>query len=314
MTTLRRILTPLDAASIGFLTTLIVLCLAFASRVDMWVTLVLVDLAVIGTILTLAWIAERRPSKLLIGLHRWYAYPIVLFVFKQIYLMVRPIHPVDYDDLFIAIDRWVFGADPTVWVFQFSHPVVTEILQVAYFSYYILFIVLGVEIYRRFPVREFDRAAFLIVYGFYLSYIGYFLLPAVGPRFTLHDFHALNTELPGLFLTESLRDFINAGESIPKGHPNPVDVVQRDVFPSGHTELTLIVTYLAFQYRLRSRSVIALFATLLIIGTVYLRYHYVVDLVGGAAVFVLAIWSGEHFRRWWMRETAPFSPTAITDA
>jgi len=306
MERLRTLFTPLDVASIGFLSVLILLNLIFAARVDAWLVLVLVDLAVIGGIVLLAWLAATRPSKLLIGLHRWYSYPIVLFVFKQLYSMVRPIHPIDYDAAFIAIDRWLFGVDPTVWISQFAHPVLTEILQIAYFSYYLLFIILGVEIYRRFPIREFDRAVFLIVYGFYLSYIGYFLLPAVGPRFTLHDFLALDTELPGIFLTESLRNIINAGESIPRDVPNPVDYVQRDVFPSGHTQMTLITTYLAFQYRLRSRFFIGTMATLLIIGTVYLRYHYVIDLVGGALFFGLTLWTGQAFRAWWRHgEPAP---------
>jgi len=297
----RRILTPLDVASIGFLTALILLNLIFSARVDNWFLMVTVDVGVIGIVVLLAWLSARYPGKLLTGLHRWYSYPIVLFVFKQLYFMVRPIHPIDYDDVFIAVDRWLFGGDPTIWISQFSHPVLTEILQIAYFSYYLLFIVLGVEIYRRFPIQDFDKAVFLIVYGFYLSYIGYFLMPAVGPRFTLHEFGALNTELPGVFLTETLRDIINAGESIPKDVPNPVDYVQRDVFPSGHTQMTLITAYLAFHFRLRSRVFIGIMATLLIIGTVYLRYHYVIDLVGGALFFALTLWTGNAFRTWWGR-------------
>jgi membrane-associated phospholipid phosphatase len=304
MTSVRKLFTPLDIASIGFLTVLILLSLIFSGRVDNWGLLVLIDLAVIAGIAVLAWFAATRPGRLLIGLHRWYSYPLVLFVFKQLYFMVRPIHPIDYDDVFIAIDRWIFGTDPTVWMAQFSSPIITEVLQIAYFSYYLLFIILGVEIYRRFPVREFDNAVFLIVYGFYLSYIGYFLMPAVGPRFTLHEFSAMSTELPGLFLTETLRDIINAGESIPKNALNPVEVVQRDVFPSGHTQLTLVTAYLAFQYKLRSRFFIGIMASLLIIGTVYLRYHYVVDLMGGVVFFGLTIWSGKAFHGWWTRDAA----------
>ncbi|HET9130693.1 MAG TPA: phosphatase PAP2 family protein, partial [Terriglobia bacterium] len=74
-----------------------------------------------------------------------------------------------------------------------------------------------------------------------------------------------------------------------------------DVFPSGHTQLTLVCTYLAFHYRLRSRWLIAVLATLLIIGTVYLRYHYVVDLLGGVLFFVLTIWTGNKIEPWWKK-------------
>ena len=302
MKSLRHLLTPLDAVSIGFLGLLIALCLVFAGRVEAWPILVALDLGMVVLIVWLARKAHGHPTKLWTHLHRWYCYPFVLFVFRQLYYMVHPIHPTDYDTLFIAVDRWIFGVDPTVWLSRFTHPALTELLQTTYFAYYILFIVVGVGVYRRYPIREFDHAAFLIVYGFYLSYLGYFLLPAVGPRFTLHDFHALTQELPGLWLTDTYRAIINAGESLHPNIPNPQDLVQRDMFPSGHTEMTLICILLGFRYRLSARWFIAVVGTLLVFATVYLRYHYVIDLIGGAAFFGIAIWTGDRFQKWWSGE------------
>lgn len=290
---------PADVVTIGFLLFLTLLNLLFHSRVEVWVELCLVNIAVVAGIVLLARGADRKRTRLLTGLHRWYLYPAVLLIFKELYFMIRPIHPVDYDDLLIAIDRWMFGTDPTLWLARFAHPVVTEILQVAYWSYYLLFIILGVEIYRRHTLKSFDKAGFLIVYGFYLSYVGYFILPAVGPRFTLHDFALLDQELPGLLLAVPLRDFINAAESIPTGVPNPVDYVQRDVFPSGHTQLSLIVVYLAFHFKLRSRWLLTALTVLLILGTVYLRYHYVIDVLAGGVFFLFTVWSGHHLELKW---------------
>jgi membrane-associated phospholipid phosphatase len=292
-------LAPVDITSIVFLLFLVALNIIFAGRVSAWLEICLVNSAVIMCILALAYWAETKKTKLLVGLHRFYSYLIVLFVFKEIYLMVHPIHPVDYDWLFISIDQWMFGVNPTQWMMRFAHPVVTEILQVAYFSYYILFILLGVELYRRYPIEKYDHGAFMIVYGFYLSYLGYFLLPAIGPRFTLHDFYAQPTELPGIFFTSWMRDFVNAGESISFSMANAAEIVQRDVFPSGHTQLTLIVTYLAHLNKIKSRWIISLLAALLIVSTVYLRYHYVIDLIGGCAFFVFTIYSGKWIQRWW---------------
>jgi membrane-associated phospholipid phosphatase len=291
------VLSPVDVVSIAFLFFLTLLNIFFQARVEHWFALTTVNVAAVAGIVLLASFAHARDTKLLIGLHRWYCYPFVILVFKELYLMVHPINPVDNDALLIAADRWLFGVNPTQWAFQFAHPFLTEILQAAYFSYYLLFILLGVELYRRYPIEEFDNGAFLIVYGFYLSYLGYFILPAIGPRFTLHDFYALPRELPGLWATDWMRNFVNAGESISFAMPNAAAVVQRDVFPSGHTQLTLIVTSLAFHYKLPVRWVIAVLATLLIISTIYLRYHYVVDLLGGSVFSLLTIWSGR-----WMQK------------
>jgi membrane-associated phospholipid phosphatase len=292
-------LAPVDFVSIVFMLFLIGLNLIFFGRMSAWLEIIVIDLTAISVIFLLAYLAETKKTKLLIGLHRFYSYPFILFVFKEIYLMVRPIHPVDFDWLFISIDHWIFGVNPTQWLAQFAHPLLTEILQIAYFSYYILFLILGIELYSRYTIEEFDHGAFLVVYGFYLSYLGYFLLPAIGPRFTLHNFYALNQELPGLLFTIPMRNIINAGESISSTLPNVIQFVQRDVFPSGHTQLTLIIVYLGHQYQLKTRWIMTVLAVLLIIGTVYLRYHYVVDLIGGALFFLFTIWSGKKIQLWW---------------
>lgn len=303
-------LSPVDFISSVFLLFLTFLNLIFFSRVILWKELVLINIAITALIVFFALLAEKKQTILLIGIHRWYCYPLVLIVFKEIYQMIHRINPIDHDQLLISIDHWMFGVNPTQWLSQFSHPIITEILQTAYFSYYLIFILVGVEIFRRYPIDRFDHAAFLIVYGFYLSYLGYFLLPAVGPRFTLHNFADLDRDLPGLFFTPVFRAIINAGESIRPGQLNAIEVVQRDVFPSGHTQLSLICTYLAFHYRLRSRWIVTLLVSLLIIGTVYLRYHYVIDLAGGVVFFLLTIWSGNKFEVWWSR-TSRLRKTAL---
>jgi len=155
----------------------------------------------------------------------------------------------------------------------------------------VLFLLIGVELYRRNTKDHFHFFMFTCVYGFYLSYIGYFFLPAVGPRFTLHDFSALNRDLPGIFLTPYLRWFVNFGGSVPMGVPNAEAIAgtQRDVFPSGHTMMTLVLMYLSMRFRIRLRWFIAVTGTLLIVATVYERYHYVVDLIGGSAFMVVCV-------------------------
>ena len=234
----------------------------------------------------LAYARNVGSSKVLVFLHDWYVAPITFFSFKELYLMIKPIHfGRDYDDLLIEIDRWLFGGDPTRWLMHIANPLLTEILQIAYTSFYFLFIILAYELYRRNDLDMFHYFMFTCVYGFFLSYLGYFFLPAVGPRFTLHEFASLDNELPGLLLTPYLRCFVNAGGSVPIGVPDEVAIAgaQRDVFPSGHTMMTLVLIYLSAKLEARARHFIYVIGTLLIMATVYQRYHYVVDLIAGAA-------------------------------
>lgn len=196
----------------------------------------------------------------------------------------------DYDWILIKIDYMLFGAHPTYVLDKISNPILTEILQIVYSTFYFLPIILAYDFYRRGDIKGYRYVMGTVVYGFYLSYIGYLLVPAIGPRFTLHDFSRLDEELPGLFLTKALRWIINTGESIPPGVPNPVDYAQRDAFPSGHAQLTLIIMYLSVVLNSRTKYFLIPTGILLIFSTVYLRYHYVIDLIAGFlfAVFTVA--------------------------
>ncbi len=281
-----------DILVIGFLALLTMLNVVFSERIAYWWQLVAINFAATGFVFWLGFARHHCGSKIIRVVHDWYVAPTVFFSFKEIYFMIKPIHfGRYYDDVLIAIDRRIFGVDPTHWLMQFANPFLTELLQLAYTAFYLLFLILGYELYRRHNLDLFHYFMFTCVYGFFLSYLGYFMLPAVGPRFTLHDFMALDRDLPGVWLTPYLRWFVNAGESVVMDVSNDVALAttQRDVFPSGHTMMTLVLMYLSGKYNARSRYFIYITGTLLIIATVYQRYHYVIDLVGGALFMVFCV-------------------------
>jgi membrane-associated phospholipid phosphatase len=276
----------------GFFGILSLICILFAARIPYWWQLVLINCGAGILVYCLACARAKTGWRILRDIHEWYIAPLVFFSFKELYYMIYPLHNGrDYDDLLIAIDRWIFSVNPTEWLTQFSHPVLTEVLQIAYTSFYFLFIIVGHEFYRQKQIDYFLFFMFTIMYGFFLSYLGYFFLPAVGPRFTLHDFATLDQDLPGLLLTPYLRWFVNVGESIPLNVPSAVSMAgtQRDVFPSGHTMMTLVLMYLSAHWNVRARHIVYVVGSLLIIATVYQRYHYVIDLIAGLFFAILCI-------------------------
>ncbi len=283
-----------DLLIIGFLSLLSVINLLFQARIPQWRMLLLINALSVLFVLLLAYARSSTNARVFVLVHDWYVAPAVFISFKELYLMIRPIHlGHDYDGLLIAMDQWLFGVNPTEWLARFAHPVLTEVLQIAYTLFYFLFLLAGYELYRRRTSDAFHYFMFTCVYGFFLSYLGYFLLPAVGPRFTLHDFAGLDRELPGLWLTPYLRWFVNWGESIPMGVPNEIAIMgtQRDVFPSGHTMMTLVLMVLSARLRIRTRYVIYVTGALLIVATVYQRYHYVIDLVAGVLFMLFCVWT-----------------------
>jgi len=292
-----------DFIVMSFYIFLIVLNLLFHNRIAYWQTFIILNVLTIIVVFLLAYSAETYRYKILRIIHYFYLIPLVLLTFKEVYFLIRPIRPNDYDNLLIHIDRWIFGVDPTVFLYQFSHPVITEILQIIYGMFYFLPIILAIALLRKRKLVVADFAIFTVIYGFFLSYIGYFTLPAIGPRFTLHNFQNENIELPGLLITNFLRDVTNAVESIPRGTLNPESIVQRDVFPSGHTMITLVVIYLSIKLKSRSRYFLVPVGTLLIFATVYLRYHYVIDLIGGLVFMLFCVFTSPIIFNWWSRLT-----------
>jgi membrane-associated phospholipid phosphatase len=274
--------------------------IVFSGRIPLWRVFLVLNAASVLFIVVLAAARQRTGYRVVRLIHDWYIAPAVFLTFKQLYYLIKPIHlGAEYDDWLIAADRWLFGVDPTVWLYRFAHPVITEVLMIAYTLFYVLFLMIGYEFYRRNERATFHLFMFTCVYGFLLSYLGYFTLPAVGPRFILHDFAALDRELPGLWLTPHLRWFVNIGESIPAGVPShvAVEVTQRDVFPSGHTMMTLVLMHVAWRYRLRVRWFVTGTGVLLIVATVYQRYHYVVDLLAGALFMLVCVWTAPFLNR-----------------
>lgn len=219
----------------------------------------------------------------------WYPAFMILFCFKEIYMIMISTHSVLYDSYLIKIDQWIFGLNPTEYLSRFFNPFAVEVLQIVYGLFYLMPVIYSMELYLWHRYEELKYAIFVVFLGFYLSFLGYLLLPAIGPRFTLHNFHNLGFELPGLFFADKIRYLIDIGESIPQNVPNPEAFAQRDAFPSGHTIIMILITYLSHKIRSKSFYFYLPFTILLIFSTVYLRYHYVIDLISGIPFVLITI-------------------------
>lgn len=209
----------------------------------------------------------------------------ILLIFDSLERIVHPVNPRDIDPLLIRLDYLLFGTYPTVELERVMSPLLTDILQVAYSSYYFLPIILGARLLlRRDPA--FDRALFLIMLCFYLSYVGYMLAPALGPRFTMN--HLQTKDLAGWMLAGPIQELLNRLEGI-----------KRDAFPSGHTGVALTVLYLAYRFDRRLFHWFLPFVAALVFATVYCRYHYVVDVLAGVLLTVVTVALGEWiYGRW----------------
>lgn len=284
-----------DKTNLIFLTTLSILSIFNICVITPWLPIVVINtlisiaiVYVVGAYEKKNEIEKKKPS-ISRFIRFWYPAFMIAFCFKEIYLLMMGLTGPLYDDILIKIDYMIFGANPTEVLFGMSNPVLTEFLQLVYDFFYIMPVIYAMELYLWHRYEELKYATFVILFGFYLSLIGYLIVPAIGPRFTLHDFHTLNQELPGVFLTNFLRDIINFGESIPKGIPNPEEVAQRDAFPSGHTIIILLIAYLSHKLKSKSFYFYLPYSILMMFSTIYMRYHYVIDVIAGCVIAALTV-------------------------
>lgn len=204
----------------------------------------------------------------------WFLFLLLIMIYMEHYTLIPQINPHDVDDLLIGADRFLLaGHDPSVLMERFTRPIFTEILQIIYASYYFLPTVLCFWLYVRGNKSAFHVSGSALLIGFYISYIGYYVSPALGPRFTID--HLQSIPLDGLFSFHFLRSTLDQMEGM-----------TRDCYPSGHALISFLTVLLARRY-LKPYAIIAFVWTiLLLISAVYLRYHYVVDIIAGIALAV----------------------------
>ncbi len=281
-----------DLAVIAFSAFVLVLAVAFASRIPAWRLVVAQSAAMIGVVAGLAEWDARKASPAVSFLHDWYFAPLVYLIYVQLHWVIGPIHGGRIADAtLIAIDRALFGAEPTAWFGRLAAPWLTEIVQAAYASFYLLIVAVGADLYRRPGRARFHVYVFACAYGFLASYLGYLLVPAVGPRFTLYEFSQLYRDLPGLWLTPALRAFVDAGGLVQEAASSSaaLALANRDVFPSGHTTMTLVAIGWCWRERLAVRWGVTGIGVLLVFSTLYLRYHYAIDVIAGIGLATLCL-------------------------
>ena len=283
-----NIISASDIYTIAVFLIYIVLTLScFRDFSNSW-ELIGINIGFILIVVAVAYLETKYKCKYLTLFRTLYIAGIVYFVYLHTQIYIKVINPYYFDNLLKYLDHFIFSVNPTEWLSHLSNPFLTEYFQICYFMFFFMPVVHGIELYYRKRDQELSELMRQIVFGFYFSYLLYFMLPAIGPRFSVHNFFTISNELPGLFFTEKIRAFVNNGGGIPPGAINPANWVNRDCMPSGHTMLTLINIIMAAKFKSKFRYVFYVIGGSLIFATLYLRYHYVVDVIAGAACAFLS--------------------------
>jgi membrane-associated phospholipid phosphatase len=238
------------------------------------------------------WAARRvwPSSRLVQGLREVLPFLTCILIYTNLHDTIGFVNKHDVHDQLVAFDQWLFGVQPCVWAQRFISRGNTEVMSFFYLNFAWLAPSTSVILLAQRRVAAFRAATVGVLSCFFMGYGLYLLFPAAPPRLVLRD--AFSVSLAGY-----PQGFSGLGTQAIDLLP----VDSRAAFPSLHAAVSLVVLIYAWRY-LRVWFWIALpLAIGLWVSTIYLRHHYVADLLAGWALAPLAVWAAPRLDRAWAR-------------
>jgi membrane-associated phospholipid phosphatase len=216
----------------------------------------------------------------------WYPHLFFLFCFEELGRLVHLVQPGWQDAKLMSFDHWLTGVNPSLWLERFAHPALNEFMQFAYFTYFSFLLILGAILYYR---REWGSYWAVMTYsaiGYSLGYIIAILFPVQSPWFAFAGMW--HGELAGGPFTAAINLIEKCGR------------VHGAAFPSQHVAGAMAALWGAWRHRRWLFWVFLPFVVCMCVSTVYVRNHYVADVLGGLVTGTLGYVVGR-----WLMERRP---------
>jgi membrane-associated phospholipid phosphatase len=235
--------------------------------------------------------AARRlwPSSALVrGLREALPFLACILIYTNLHDTIGFVNPHDVHHFLIAVDRELFGVQPCVWAEQFITPARTELMSFLYMNFFWIAPAVSLVLLVKGRWPEFRTVTLGVVSCFYMGYFLYLVFPAAPPRLVLvYEFKKSLMGYPGLLSNFAARAF----------QLLPTD--SRAAFPSLHAAVSLLALVYAWRFVRPLFWLLLPFVVGLWISTIYLRHHYVVDLLAGFALAPLALLVAPRLDAWW---------------
>lgn len=230
------------------------------------------------------------PCKLVIGARLAYLLAMLSTWYPDTYAINSQFSNLDH--VFASLEQELFGFQPSLLFSQaYSSRVVSELMYMGYFSYYLFFVVtLAIVFFKQF--RSVERTAFMIFAGFYICYAVYLLLPVTGPQYYylavgMEEIAHGNFPDLGHYFSDHTEALASPGWSggvfyqlVQLAH----NAGERPTaaFPSSHVAIATLVMMITARLRMwRWLLILAVPFLFLCLSTVYIYAHYAIDAIMG---------------------------------
>lgn len=238
--------------------------------------------------LLMIWALQLWAKRSVVGefLHDWYPLGMFIVCFEEVSRLSFLVRDCWQDRFILALESRLFALPPTVWLGRHGSWWLTEVLEIGYFSYFVLLMIVGGVLYARSDKRPFRQVMDATVVAYLICYLVFIFFPTEGPAYTLATQHEF--ALPGGGPFHWMVQLIQSSAGV---HGN--------AFPSAHVAGGVVALFFAWKYVPRLGLALTSLVVLLCVGAVYDRYHYVSDVVGGivvgvgASLVIVGEWLGE---------------------
>src|SRR5271157_3053700 len=215
----------------------------------------------------------------------WFPFLVILMMYYSLWgdathLLVTH----DRDAQLIAMDQKLFGFRASVAIQRIVSPPLTAWMQFAYAFHLWNIPLVACFVYLRRPRQRFREMMSGLIAITFFGLLGYLLVPAIGPMFTLRDAYTVPLAQPLAVFNQQI-NFMDMAR------------IRRDCFPSLHVGISFVVWLYAWRNSKRLALILAPLILSLWVSTVYLRYHYLTDCVAGFILALLCFWLANELSR-----------------
>ncbi|MBK7581000.1 MAG: phosphatase PAP2 family protein [Myxococcales bacterium] len=186
------------------------------------------------------------------------------------------VNPTTLDHELYQLDLQLFGFEPALAMDAIVTPATTEWFAFFYFGYFFVLAihVIPTLLFSR-SARQIGEFALGMVSIFCVGHLVYMLVPGYGPHRALAD--QFQNPLPHGMWRDMVMATVASGGS------------QMDIFPSLHTAAPTFLALYSFRHRdklpFKASWPVTAFCAVNIVGaTMFLRWHYVIDVIAGLAL------------------------------
>ena len=202
-------------------------------------------------------------------------------------LMLR-VNPHTADTFLSKLDASLLGNQASFLLEPWINPWLTDFFSLVYFSY--VFSLPAVALY--FYLGRHEKAFRRVMMGYLtlmlMGITSYILMPAIGPQ---NFFAAQYThDLQGHAISRGVDYIIWIGR------------VDYDCFPSLHVGIPFLLSLYLYSYRNKMFVPALVYVAFMCCATIYLRYHYVVDVIASFVYAPAAFWLNDFLLARWPGE------------